>query len=286
MAKNKLIFDPKIPTEFVNWFGAPAVLTSEDLRNHNSILCGLYLTIEPQDFIELVLISDLAYYIQKAQGLRRLKVNVIRQANKEKFERLESELVLEAKDRKEKLQKESALDSLLVDRRQGSNRDAHAQTKLAIEFEKIDTETNKKSAELQKAKDGPIDEAASFDQWIDRVERIDKELAMAQQNIRITLKLLDEHRTGLGQRLRQATDEIIDVEVAEESAPAREEVVRPVESACRTEVSKELTGPMTASSVTELASQASSQTNGAAPLQLDGPLGSALSPSSGPAEQQ
>jgi len=41
----------------------------------------------------------------------------------------------------------------------------------------IDAETNKRLAELQKAKDGPIDEAASFDKWIDAAERIDEELA-------------------------------------------------------------------------------------------------------------
>src|SRR5262249_10971755 len=140
-------------------------------------------------------------------------------------------------------------------------RERQPQTKRAIELEakeaktnqqlaEINAETNKKLAELQKAKEGPIDEAASFDQWIDKVVRIDEEEAMMDQNIRITLKLLDEHRAGLGQRLRQAADEIIDVEVLEESATAREEAVGPVE-ACSTEASKALTGPMTASSVAE-----------------------------------
>jgi hypothetical protein len=87
----------------------------------------------------------------------------------------------------------------------------------------VDAETDKRLGELRKAKDGPIDEAASFDQWIDRVERIDEELAMVEQNIRITLKLLDEHRNGLGERLRQVADDIVDVEFAKESA--REEAI-------------------------------------------------------------
>ena len=105
---------------------------------------------------------------------------------------------------------------------------------------------------------------------------------MVEQNIRITLKLLDEHRTGLGQRLRQVADEIVDVELAEESAPAYEEAVG-AQSASGTEGRKGSTGPVTVSSVTELPSPASSQTNGA-PVQLDSPSGSGPPPSSGPAE--
>jgi hypothetical protein len=55
----------------------------------------------------------------------------------------------------------------------------------------IDAETNERLAKLQKAKDAPIDEAASFDQWIDKVERINHELAHVEHNIRIKLNLLD-----------------------------------------------------------------------------------------------
>ena len=86
----------------------------------------------------------------------------------------------------------------------------------------IDAETNEKLAEVQKAKEAPIDEAAYFDQWMDKEERISKEQAQVEQNIRITSKLLDERQTGLGQRLRQVADEIVEGEFAEVVAPARE----------------------------------------------------------------
>jgi hypothetical protein len=214
------------------------------------------------------------------KGLRRRRDQVIRHANNEKFERQERELLQDAERRKEEICKDFDLGKSLLEPRPGV-RSRQPQTELAIELEKLDAEMNKrlaavdakanqKLAELQKAKDDPFDEAKILDQWIDAVERIDGELAMVEQNIRLSLKQLDDYRTGLGQRLRQVADEIVDVEFAEESAPARQEAVGRAES-----------GPMIASSVDEFPSPA--QANGA-PIQLDGRDGCGPAPSSGPAE--
>jgi hypothetical protein len=85
--------------------------------------------------------------------LRRRKVNVIRRAHGERFERMARELVLAAERRKEG---QYGLDDLLA-----STREVRIATgatprtnQLDIELEKIDDETNKQLAELQKAKDG------------------------------------------------------------------------------------------------------------------------------------
>jgi hypothetical protein len=280
MSKHDIIkFDATVPAKFANWFGPPAVLTAEDQQIHDRILCGLFHDVSPQDFFECIFIHDLAYNFWRRLALRCCKDKVIRHANNEKFERQKHELVQDAERRKEEIRRLN----MMFEPRYPAARDRQPQTKIAIEREiwearmnkqlgEVDAETNQKLAEIQKAKDGPFDEAAIFDQWIDPVERIDDELAMVEQNIRITYKLLDEHRSGLGQRLRQFADEVVDVEFAEEPVPARQEAIGRAES-----------GPMTASSVAELPSTASSQTNGA-PVQLDGPGGSGPPPSSGPAE--
>ena len=128
----------------------------------------------------------------------------------------------------------------------------------------MDAETNEKLAKVQKAKEAPIDEVACFDQWIDKEERIDEQLAEVDRNIRITLKLLDEHRTGLGQRLRQVADEIVDGEFAEVETLAREEAADGAESACSTKTSTTSTEPTTPSSVAESPLSASVKTNGGA----------------------
>jgi hypothetical protein len=140
---------------------------------------------------------------------------------------------------------------------------------------------------VQKAKEAPIDEAACFDQWIDKEERIDGQLAEVDRNIRITLKLLDEHRTGLGQRLRQVADEIVDGEFAEVETPAREEAADGAESACSTKTtSTTLTEPMTPSTVAEFPLPAAVKTNGGGLTELDTPPASMPPPHSSPAEQQ
>lgn len=287
MSKHPIVkFDPTVSAKFPDLFGPPPLLAAEDLQIHDRILSGLVHDVRPQDVIECIHIHGLAYNVCRRLGLRRLRENVIRHAHNAKFERLERELLSDAEHRKEETRSGDALDKALESWRQ-----RQPQTQLAIEQEKmaarlaeIDAETNKRLAELQKAKDGPIDEAASFDQWIDAVESIDEQLAVVEQNIRIALKILDEHRTGLGPRLRQVADEIVDVELAEESAPAREQAVGRTQSACGTEVSEASTGVTTASSVGELPSPAPSQTNGGARVRLDGRAGSALPPRSGPAE--
>jgi hypothetical protein len=281
MSKNNIIkIDPAIPAQFADSFGPPALLTADDLQIHNKILCDLVHDVRPQDFFERIFIHDLAHELCLRLELRRRRVKVIRRANNEKIERQERELLQDAEHRKEELRRQLGLDKALAST-WPRPKERQPQTKLAIEQEtkeaetnkklaEIDAETNKKLAELQKAKDGPIDEAASFDQWIDAVERIDEELAVVEQDIRITLKLLEEHRTGLGQRLRQVAQEIVDVEFAEEPGPEGEEAVARAESAFNTEVSKALTPPTTGSSVTELPAPASSQTNAGTPERSDG----------------
>jgi hypothetical protein len=101
MSKHNIIkFDPTVPTKFAGWFGPPAVLTAEDLHIHNRILSGLFHDVKPQDFIECMLIEELAHLLSERQSLRRLRSNLIRQAHNEKFERLERELLQDAERRR------------------------------------------------------------------------------------------------------------------------------------------------------------------------------------------
>jgi hypothetical protein len=271
MSKHNIIkFDPTVPAKFADWFGPPVVPTAEDRQIHDRILCGLFNNVRPQDFLECLHIHDLAYNFWRRQAWRRLRDKVVRHANNEKLERLERELLADAERRKEELRKALAFDKSLET---PDWRERQPQTKLAVRLEmmeaetnkqlaEVDAETNKRLAEFQKAKDGPIDEAASFDKWIDAVERIDAELAVVEQSIRIDLKLLDEHRTGLGPRLRQVADEIVDGEFAEVVAPAREETADGAESASSTRTTTALAEPTTPSTVAEFPLPASAKTNG------------------------
>jgi hypothetical protein len=238
-----------------------------------------------------MLVQDLAHLLSERSSLRRLRSNLIRRAHNEKFERLERELLQDAERRKGDIRR---VHDIFGPKSPG--RDPLTDTKFAIECEiskaklnkdiaAVDAEINPKLAELQKAKDAaPIDEAATFDRWIDAVERVEKRMEVVERNILITQKLLDEHRSGLEQRLHQSAEEIVDVEFAER--PAGGEAVAQAEGPGNTEIKKESRAAMTASSVSDLSSSTSAEANGGRPIQFDVPAAAALPPSSGPTEQQ
>jgi hypothetical protein len=131
MSNNKIIkLDSAIPARFRDWFGAPAVLTAEDLRIHDRILCGLYHDVRPQDFIECIHIHDPAYNVSRRLTLRRRRDYVIRHAHNEKFERQERELLQDAERRKEEVRKDFGLKRALMDPRYPGVRDRQPKTNL------------------------------------------------------------------------------------------------------------------------------------------------------------
>jgi hypothetical protein len=78
---------------------------------------------------------------------------------------------------------------------------------------------------IRKPEDGPGDEAAVFYRWIGNYERLQKLLAAVDKKLGDTLKLLDEYRHGLGQRVRQVAYEIVDTEFEERPLGASEQQI-------------------------------------------------------------
>jgi hypothetical protein len=228
MSKSLTKFNANIAAEFKTVFGPPPVHKTADENIYDAILYRLAKDIGPRDFIEQIFLRDLADHVHETQWLRRLRTKLIRQAHKEKFQEFARQVIAGAELRKESLRKGDDPGSFFRLKSHGpdpNKRDPEAEAALNAEIEKIDAETKKTLVELQKAEDGPTDEAALFEKWIGPYELVERRLAVAEQNLRTTLKLLDEHRHGLGQRLRQVADEIVDVEFDEEPEPAREDPV-------------------------------------------------------------
>jgi hypothetical protein len=96
-------FDPAIPVQFAEWFGQSALLTADDQRIHDRILCALFHDYRPQDFNTLILIQDLASLVCELLGLRRLRTNLIRKAHNQKFELQEGELLKDTERRKQEV---------------------------------------------------------------------------------------------------------------------------------------------------------------------------------------
>jgi hypothetical protein len=295
MSENKIIqFNPNIPAQFKDWFSASAGLSAEDRQIHDRILAGLCNTVRPRDPFECIHISDLTYNLCRRLYLQRLRESVIRDAHNKQFEQQERVIRQDGERRKFELRR---LYEFPPWRRHPSGRDPLEDTKFAMECEinekklklkltEIDAETDKKLGEVQKLKDGPVDEARWFDLWIDKVERIEKQLEEVEHNIRMAYRLLSEHRAGLGQHLRGVAEEVVDAEYAEAAAPAREGAVEQPELVDGTEVGTVVTEPTTASAVAELPSPTSQQTNGDTPAQSAAPAAAALPRSSPPTEQE
>jgi len=118
--------------------------------------------------------------------LKGAKPSVIRHAHNEQFERQERDILQDAERRKKEhrhLHEMFSPTKRDFDRYLSDPKFAMAceinDKELNDKLTAIDAETNKKLAEVQKLKDGRIDEARCFGQWIDKVERINDQLEEA-----------------------------------------------------------------------------------------------------------
>jgi hypothetical protein len=228
MAKKEVIkVTPHAAAEFKKLFGPPPLLNPEDSKIYDAILNGLAQDEKPCSFIARILLRDVADLVYQKLWLRGLATGLIRQVHKQRVRSWADHFRSDAEDRKRKLRENNAGSSKLQFKPGLPPDGAESETKEALEAEidKIDAATAKKLTELAKAADGPVDEAALFHSWIANYERVQELLTAVDKKFSDTCKLFDEYRHGLGQRVRQVADEIVDVEFGERPLAAREQQV-------------------------------------------------------------
>jgi hypothetical protein len=187
MSKKQVITaTPKVAAEFIKLFGPPPLFRTEDNAIYNAILEGLAEEEKPRSFIARILIRDVADLVYQRLWLRSLGPRLTRQALRNK---VEVAATVGELSRNLLGEKSSVTDESL--------------------------------SQLRAAGEGPFDEAYVFLGWIGHYERVQSLLAAADDKLGDTLKLLDEYRHGLGQRVRQIADEIVDAEL-ERPLEARE----------------------------------------------------------------
>jgi hypothetical protein len=191
MAKKQVIsVTPKVAAEFSKLFGPPPLFKTDDKAIYNAILEGLAEDEKPRSFIARILIRDVADLVYQRLWFGGLGPRLIRQAHENSLQTR----------------------GILADVYRETLGEKSAQTQEAL-------------TQLRKAEDGPIDEAAVFCLWIGNYERLQSLVAAADKKLSDTLMLLDEHRHGLGQRVRQVTDEIVDAGFEESALRASEQQV-------------------------------------------------------------
>jgi hypothetical protein len=219
MPKKEVISGTSNPAvEFNKLFGPALVFKTEDKAIYDAILKGLAQDEKPRTVIERILIRDVADVVYQRLWLRSLGPRLIAHAHKRNMWSYASTVASDAEIRKQSLREKYAKSAQLQPKRDisaAAGAEPESETALKAEIEKIEAETQEKLMALEKAENGPVDEVDSFFRWIGRYEQVQELLAAADKKFTDTLKLLDEYRYGLGQRVRRVTDEIIDVEFEE-----------------------------------------------------------------------
>jgi hypothetical protein len=180
--------NPHVAAEFSQLFGPPPLFKTEHKTIYEAILQGLVQEERPRSFIARILLRDVADVVYQRLWLRGVGSRLIRKGYQAKIEKTPL---------------------------YGTN---------AAQVEQLRASANKQLAQLAKG-DGVVDEVAAFPHWIEKYERVQTLLDAADRRLSDTLKLLDEYRDGLGRRVRQVADEIVDVEFEESSLLARERQV-------------------------------------------------------------
>jgi hypothetical protein len=207
---------PNIPVEFCELFGPPPLHKAEDEKIYNALLCSLAKDFGPLDTIGRILLRDLADYTYTIHWLRRLLSKLVREVHKQDLARRAEKLVA---DTQQRIEYAKVYRNLTDQKPNISAADkATAEAALKAQTEKIQTEAQQKLAELQRAEDGEVDEAALFRNWIPLYIAVQDQLSLVEGKFHTTVDLLDEHQQGLGHRLRKVAETIIDIEPENPSA--------------------------------------------------------------------
>jgi hypothetical protein len=207
-----------IPGEFKDLFGRPALHKAEDEKIYNAILCEYVKDFGPLDTISRVLILDLAHYTYDIQWFRSLLPKLIREIHKQDLERRAQKLVDEADGR---IRDACITRDFAVKKTNPDADNVAAEAACKDKIEQIRKELRQKLEPLVKAEEGEIDEAALFQNWIPYYAAVQNQLGPLEVKFRATVRLLDDHQQGLGQRLRTIAEKTIDIEPG--TSPSAEE---------------------------------------------------------------
>lgn len=168
----------------ITLLGPPPLLEGEDLAAYDELLLRVSGTVKPGDILEEVWVRDVVDLVWEALRLRRLKASLfVANAFRGLQEILEPFAEGEA--------------AYLAERWAAKERAA---------IKKVD----KILTQVGLTMDAIMAQTLSLN--IDSIERIDRMIMGLEARRNIALRELDRHREGFGRALRQASDEIVEVQ--------------------------------------------------------------------------
>jgi hypothetical protein len=204
----------KLPAS-VRWLcGDPPVLSSEKRKDYEALFSGMADSVKPTDSVEWIWLRDIVDHTWEIRRLRRFKcllieVGIVHQhPTQHPFPRHNAK-------------PERKVSDLEVARRIAFILDRGARL-VQLENNKKEEEASEKPKRARKPKKRPseADAVQAFRQCINDYQTIDRLLSSAEDRRNAVLREIDRRRDGLGQRLRQSSDDVIDAEFSETAVAA------------------------------------------------------------------
>jgi hypothetical protein len=228
----ELNFDCDLPVELHLLLDPPPVTTNDDADSHELIFMGLAHVVKPRDFIEWLIVRDMADHRYEITWGRRLMAGFIRRARKNFKAMHVVELLKPYGDELKKLNDTVRADlEKQIGQLKGEPAKVKADTERlqaeakarCLEYDKeVRLKAQAEWAPMQRAIDEELKDVDFFPDWIGPYEQLSNLVQRAEQKFDNDLRRLDEYRHGLGESLRKSLREIIDAELEEINLPLGE----------------------------------------------------------------
>jgi hypothetical protein len=176
--------------------GNPPLLSSEKPKDYESLFSHMADCVEPTDVVEWLWLKDLVDHTWEIRRLRRFKNQLI-------------EIGLPSPESKVDRYRQLVADVRMKMHENHPER-----------FAKPEEAPEKPKKRERKRPPSAADEVKSFRQCINDYQTLDRLLISAEERRDALLREIERRRDGLGQRLRGASDDIIDAEFSETAIAA------------------------------------------------------------------
>jgi hypothetical protein len=219
----------------------PPVLSSENLKEYNTILEHAVECIKPRDLIEQILVVD---YVDSTWNIKRYKRNKNllierehQRQQKKQQERRQQEQKKKAADAEWDAKRAKAAEQASKAKQSepvgqagaGAEQAGPAEPVATVEQVGESTTQSERMRELEAVIDGTIsdvddiidgpadevDHAAALEAGVDHYAQLDRFISVETARRDDTLEQIELYRQGLGQHLRRVSDEIIEGEFSE-----------------------------------------------------------------------
>ena len=187
MRKDNLIAGLPIPARIRQLFENPPLLASESRQEYAHLFRETVDAIRPVGAIEWFWVQDIALYRWEIRRLRAFKRDIIEHQRSVRADKL-------------------AMDAF-VQKQKAENPNFHAYSEYFIRQGSIDPELK---PQLTPKLDTELDTAVAFSESIDRVDKVERQIASLEHRLRITLREIELRREIIARRSREAPDNLIE----------------------------------------------------------------------------